>query len=223
MNNPDKPFWESYNEIIQDCETYLSIARDSGLQQDASSRLSQMLQDVTKQKQEAIETGNEDLANLMLGFECVSNCLISELNMWALLKESKPDEAWNALVAAEMSAVDAVRAHKGFSHLIHQSERLEMIEELVFPPQVFFSAGVTVRYQQCSICGQEYGTCTHLAGKPYMGRFCSIIAKDLTFDHVAIVKEPADKRCRAITFEVDGMQRNRMTWKLEPKISKDQN
>ncbi len=216
MNSQTAPFYETYNEIIRECEVYLSITRDSALQIEAQARLTNLLEEVSKKKHDAIKKGDEDLANLLLGFECVCDCLINELKMWVLLKESKADSAWDALVASQMSASDAVRAHKGFSHVIQQLERLELIEELVFPPQVFMSSGTIVKFQQCSICGKEYGTCSHLVGKPYMGRFCGIICKDFTFDHVAIVKHPSDKRCRIINFEVDGMSRNRMTWKLEP-------
>ncbi|MDD3381663.1 MAG: hypothetical protein PHD68_10735, partial [Rugosibacter sp.] len=68
---------------------------------------------------------------------------------------------------------------------------------------------------ECSICGGDYDDCDHLIGRPYMGRFCYIIARDISLDHVAIVKEPADKRCRVERFNVDGGVRNRMTWRIE--------
>jgi len=77
--------------------------------------------------------------------------------MWILLKEEKPDEAWDKLVSAQMAAADAVRAHMGFAHLETQAQRLEEIERLVFPRQVFVSAGIIVQHQECSICGNEYG------------------------------------------------------------------
>ena len=101
-------------------------------------------------------------------------------------------------------------------HLLHQHARLEAIEKLVFHFAVFLSAGWIVGRQECSICAAEYGTCDHLVGKPCMGRLCSIVARELQGNHVAIVKHPADKKCRVITFEVEGGKRDRMTWKIEP-------
>lgn len=152
-----------------------------------------------------------------MGCECVTLALIAELKMWLLLKEENPDDAWDELINAQMAYVDAVRAHSGFNHLTQHSERLEAIEKLIFPPQVFVSSGIIVKNQECSICGKEYGDCDHLVGRPYMGKFCYIIARDMSLDHVAIVDHPADKRCRVKHFEVEGGTRNRMTWKIEPK------
>ena len=137
--------------------------------------------------------------------------------MWLLLKEGKPDAAWGELITAQMASVDAVRAHPGVAHLSEHNKRLEAIEELVFPPQVFISSGMIAGKQECSICGAEYGDCDHLVGKPYMGRFCYTIPKDLSLDHVAIVEHPADKRCRVKYYDSEGGRRNRMTWKIEPK------
>lgn len=217
MNNSLPPFVSSFNEQIKEAEVFLSIARDSDLQQQAVEKLIAVGSSIVEEKERAIKDGIQDYANLLLGCECVTSALIAELKMWLLLKEGKPDAAWDELVTAQMASVDAVRAHPGFSHLSEHNRRLEAIEALVFPPQVFISSGMIVGKQECSICGEEYGDCDHLVGKPYMGKFCYIIAKDLSLDHVAIVEHPADKRCRVQHFNVDGGSRNRMTWKIEPK------
>lgn len=217
MNNSLPPFVSSFNEQVKEAEVFLSIARDSELQQQAVEKLIAVGASIVAEKERAIKDGIEDYANLLLGCECVTSALIAELKMWLLLKEGKPDAAWDELVTAQMASVDAVRAHPGFSHLSEHNRKLEAIEALVFPPQVFISSGMIVGKQECSICGEEYGDCNHLVGKPYMGKFCYIIAKDLSIDHVAIVEHPADKRCRVQHFDVDGGSRNRMTWKIEPK------
>ncbi len=206
-----------FNSIIEECEVFTSITRDSELQREACARLDGLLSELRTEKQDAITEKDEDFANLLLGFECVANCLRAEITMWLLLKSEKPDEAWDNLVTAQMAAAGAVRAHQGFAHLLYKNEQLEAIEKLVFPPQVFISAGLIVRRQECSICGEEYGECAHLAGKPYWGEFCCIIARDLEADHVAIVENPADKRCRVQGFGIDGGWRNRMTWKIAPQ------
>ncbi|MCX7113609.1 MAG: hypothetical protein NTX45_26675 [Proteobacteria bacterium] len=215
MNNALKPFISSFNKQVKEAEVFLSIARDSALQQQTIEKLLVFAASIGIEKDSAINSGNEDYANLLLGCECVTSSLVAELRMWLLLKEEKPDTAWDELVTAQMASIDAVRSHPGFAHLSEHNRRLEVIEKLVFPPQVFLSSGMIVGKQECSVCGEEYGSCDHLAGKPYMGRFCYIIAKEISLDHVAIVEHPSDKRCRVQHFEVDGENRNRMTWKIE--------
>jgi hypothetical protein len=210
-----------FNNQLQASHSLACMARDYGLQVSACSNLSALLETVAEGKTVAVTEGNENLANLFLGFECVAQSLRAELTMWILLKDEKPDEAWNSLIVAQKAAAAAAKAHPGFLHLEHQHARLESIEKLLFPPQVFLSAGWIVGRQECSICAAEYGTCDHLVGKPYMGQLCSIVAKELEGDHVAIVKVPSDKRCRVVTFQVESGTRNRMTWKIEP--SKDRN
>jgi len=215
MNSHLSPFVAEFNRTVQSVEHLLSIARAGELQREAIIILDTTLTDVGNEKAAAAARNEEDYANLLLGCECVAAVLISELKMWLLLKDEKPDEAWNELVTAQMASVDAVRAHKGFAHLEQYVQKLEAIEKIVFPPQVFVSSGMIVRRQECSICGSDYDDCDHLIGRPYMGRFCYIIAQDISLDHVAIVKEPADKRCRVEEFRVEGGVRNRMTWRIE--------
>jgi hypothetical protein len=208
---------KEFNERISKGEIYLSIARDSGLQKNACEELTILLTDVGLEKQIAIETADENFANLLLGFECGINSIISEIRMWISLKEENPDQAWDELISAQNAAISAARAHSAFGKFSHIYKRLEAIEELIFPAQVFMSSGMIVKMQECSICGNEYGECDHLAGKPYMGKFCSIIATNFEINHVAIVQDPADKRCRVVNFETEGGVRNRMTWVITPK------
>lgn len=215
MNRSLPAFVAEFNELVKESENMLSITRDSELQRAACSVLEDALRRTHIEKQKAIASCDEDYANLLLGCESVAHALLAELNMWLLLKEEKPDEAWNHLVAAQMASVDAARAHDGFRHLEHHHQRLEAIEHLVFPRQVFVSSGMLVGFQECAICGQDYDDCEHLVGRPYMGRFCYIIARDVALDHVAIVEHPADKRCRVERFNAEGGTRNRMTWKIE--------
>jgi hypothetical protein len=210
-------FLTSFNERIKEVEVFLSIVRASELQEAACKKLGELLKEIAAEKVMAIKDKNEDYANLLLGCECVAHALIAELRMWLLLKEEKPDAAWDQLVDAQMSSVSASQAHDGFLHLEQHYKKLLAIEHLVFPPQVFVSSGFIVRHQECSICGAEYGECQHLVGKPYMGKFCHIIARDIELDHVSIVEHPADKRCRVQQFDAEGGTRNRMTWRVEAK------
>lgn len=208
---------EYFNTTIKEAQVYISIARDSGLQREALADLAALAKNVAHWKVESIEVQNEDRANMLLGCECAIQYVQAEISMWLLLKEEKPEAAWDKLVDAQSAVLDASRAHHGFAHFVAHSDRLATIEQLIFPPQVFMSAGLIVGSQICSICNAEYEDCPHLIGVPYMGRFCRCILKNIVPDHVAIVEDPANRHCRVTHFGVPGGRRNKMTWKIEPK------
>ena len=215
MKSEPPSFVEELNIPIREAEVFLSITRCSELQQDAIESLKEFQSNVFDMKSKAIAENDGNLANILLGYECVVDTLIAELEMWILLKQDNPDKAWDKLVVAQKSSIGAIRAHAGFNHLVQRCQRLEAIEHLVFPPQVFISSGMLVKHQECSICGREYEDCEHLKGKPYMGKFCRIIVRDAAIDHAAIVENPTDKRCRIMNLEVDGVRRNKMSWRIE--------
>ena len=215
MSNCLPNFIIEFNERVKESEIFLSIARDSELQQEARENLESVLSEIAQKKKIAVENNNEDYANLFLGCECVAKSLINELKMWLLLKQEDPEKAWDHLVSAQMEATSAIKAHAGFRHLEHHRRRLEMIEKIVFPPQMFVSMGTIVHEQECSICGEDYDECEHFAGKPYMGEFCHVIIKRVSVDHLSIVETPASKRHRVTSFDVAGGARNKMTWKIE--------
>lgn len=204
--------------FLQECSIYAFPTRDSELQRAILTQLRAFLEHNLETKHEAIRAGNEDFANRCLGIGCLGSALYSEISMWLLLKEGNPDAAWNDLVAAQMALRDAMKSHPSFHHLEEQVERLDDIERLVFPPQMFFSMGVIARSKICSICQRAYEECEHIAGHPYWGELGGTIVADIEANHVAIVSRPANKLCRIVSFEVDGGgRRNKMTWKLEPK------
>jgi hypothetical protein len=207
---------EIFNASVEGKANLSYIVRDSDLQRDALAELSALAAQVEDWKKRAISAQDENCANLFLGCECVIEALSAELDLWLQLKDGQPDGAWSSLVNAQMATRDAVRAHEGFSHLEARAARLVNIERVIFPDQVFLSAGLIVRRQECSICNAEYGDCPHLVGMPYMGEFCRCILHDIEADHIAMVKEPANKQCRIVYFNSEGGKRNRMTWRVEP-------
>lgn len=151
-----RAFIDAFNQSVESARVFLSITRASELQTAECEKLNNLLKKVFEEKKTAIEDANEDYANMLLGCECVLNTLISEIQMWLLLKEEKPDEAWDQLISAQMASAGAVRASKSFSELEKHSLRLKEIETLVFPKQQFISSGLIVHRQECSICSQEY-------------------------------------------------------------------
>jgi hypothetical protein len=217
MSSPIPVFVTNFNTIVDECATVRYITRDSGLQKEACTKLQDPLVQIKAEKEFAKASGDEDYANLLLGCECVADALISEISMWVLLKQGRPDEAWDALVAAQSNLTSAMKAHEGFARLDDNIRRLDAIERLVFPPQLFLSSGMIVKSQICSICGEEYEDCEHVNGRPYMGKFCIVSLIPSAVDHVAIVDKPANKRCRILKFSTEGGYRNRMTWVVEPR------
>jgi hypothetical protein len=212
MSNSVTDFINRFNEIIKSCEAYQFITRDSDLQKEALVSLSDLRRQVLAVKDKAIKNQDEQFSNILLGYECVIQSLMSELQMWLDLKLGEPDKAWDNLILAQNSNIAAMRSDEGFGHLVPRSKKLELIENLIFPPQTFLSTGLIAGSQECSICNKEYENCDHIKGKPYMGDLCRLIIKDIIeLNHVAIVENPADKGCRIIK---DGA-RNRMTFKIE--------
>jgi hypothetical protein len=215
MNEPIPEFLAKFDKIAGESAVFMFITRDTDLQRQACSSLNELLVQIGDEKASAIARLDEDYANTLLGCHCVAKALVSEITMWILLKESRPDKAWDMLVAAQMALAGALRAHKMFAHLEAQVQRLGAIERLIFPPQVFLSSGMIVATQTCSICGQEYEDCPHVKGRPYLGEFCYVWIVPSEVDHVAMVHDPADKSCRIIKFTAEGGYRNRMTWLVE--------
>jgi len=192
-----------------------TVTRASHLQQQAVKDLSKLEDELSKKKDSSIKSNNNDEANAYLSLGCAVTSLSCNIKMWILLKEEKPDQAWDELVNAQSNATSALKAHSVSSHLERYSQLLHVIEKIIFPPQVFTSTGLIVKEEECSICGESYEDCEHIAGKPYLGIFCSIFVKDMQLNEVSIVNEPADKTCRITHFDVAEGRRNRMTWNIE--------
>lgn len=205
-----------FNAGIKEAEIFLCLARSSKLQLEQCFALDLLSYNATRIKHEAVRRGNENDANLFLGFECAIGAVRSELMMWILLKRDMPNEAWDRLVAAQMGCLDATRAHIGFAHCEQRLNDLEQLEGQIFPPQTFMSAGFVSNRLDCSVCGERYSKCEHLRGKPYMGQFCEVIHRNPRGDHVALVKTPADKRCRVVSFKTKDGHQDKLSWEITP-------
>src|SRR5260370_5588842 len=96
-----------------------------------------------------------------------------------------------------------MRAHPVANHLEGYAAHLAALEEHIFPNHGFYSIGEIVKTSECSICGQEYGACDHLIGKPYMGKICNQRVTEYELEEVSIVTNPGNKHCRVISFTDD--------------------
>ena len=203
---------EEFNRRTAEVEPLLILTRDSGLQAGAVDELKSYYTTLETYRSQAEAQRAEHAANILLGFKSVVSGLAEELNLFRLLKSEEPDRAWDALVRAQAGFDAALRAHHSFDYLRPKAERLRELERYLFPPLRFLSAGMIVRRQECSICEADYAACDHLAGRPYCGRFCYIVLKEVEPNHVALVEEPANRHCRIVSFSTPEGRRNVMTW-----------
>lgn len=203
---------EDFTWRVTTIEPLLILTRDSGLQGEAIVALREFFEELEGYRASAEAQGAEDPANIFLGFKSIVSGLAEELSLYRLLKAGEPDRAWDALIRAQAAFDAALRAHASFDYLSPKAHRLRELEGFLFPPVQFLSAGMIVRKQECSICNADYAACDHLAGKPYCGRFCYVILKEVEPDHVALVKEPANRHCRVVAFSTPEGRRNVMTW-----------
>lgn len=194
------------------------LTMDRGLQENARRELEEVSAALAGKKEMCIRSGNSGAANDLLVSELYVASLRRELGMWLQLKDEEYDSAWDDLVMAQRTLSEAcqVARQQGLpqeDHLAVRLERLEAIEQCVFPPQTFVSLGARVQSLKCSVCGRDYDDCEeHIAGRAYDGELCCLVTVGpLRADHVALVANPEDKRCRATDVSVDGFLRNTMT------------
>lgn len=204
-----------FNEILHACQRLCYVTRSRDLQVAAREQALSLLKKLGALKDDAVARSEEDSANLVLSLECTIQALISELGMWIALKDGNPDAAWDHLVLAQTSAREALAAHAMAASigLNNYLRKLQIWEQFVFPPQAFTSVGVIIRRAKCTICQLDYGTCDHVAGRPYMGEICVRDVVEADLQEISLVHEPANKMCRLLSItDDDGIMRNVMTW-----------
>jgi len=212
-----------FQETVTHCRRFCFAARAREFQVEAIEQLEKLKAKVVDLKAEMIAAQEEDYANQLLSIEKMINALVYELKMWVAFKDDDPHAAWTNIVEAQSSARLAMQAHEIAGHLQPYVERLYALEKLLFPPQMFLSAGVIIRRSTCSICGMEYGDCEHVVGKAYMGQICARVIEEADLREVSIVPEPANKHCRTLSISDENGTRDLMTWRLIPERLSDQN
>ena len=204
-----------FKDLIEENSHFRYFTRSTTLQKDAVGQLNDWKTKISEEKARAVEFGDEDQANLLLGYECVVRALVSEIEMCILLKDGDPDAAWNRLINSQDGYRAAGGAHQQLEGMLHEAHRLESIEKLVFPPQNFsMSFGFVATVIACSICEGDYAECEHIKGKAYMGEFCYTILNEIELHEVSIVTEPADKLARIVLISTEEGMRNCMTWEI---------
>jgi hypothetical protein len=214
MKTPIEVFREHFNDVIEEVQRFAVFVRGIEFQFESISKLEALEQESLTAKLAAVDRQSEDEANAYLAFETMAKALSEEFRFYIKLKNDLPDEAWDHLINAQSCAATAMKAHGVASHLDGYIQRLHTLERLFFPTPVFFSSGFIVRNSECSICHSEYGECSHLKGRPYMGQICTRIVTDAELLEVSVVSDPADKHCRALHYTEDGVPRNVFTQRV---------
>jgi len=210
-----------YTRVIREAEKVCFIARAPELQSAAREQLSELGVYLADAKAGFVQARDETAANACLALECLVRALYAELSMYLAWKDDSAENAWDHLIEAQTASGAAIRAHPLGQAGLRRLGHYDQLENLLFPPQVFQSVGAVVRDQECSICGSDYDGCEHIKGRPYFGQLCHVRITLADLSHVALVEEPADKRCRVTHFSEGGKWRNRMTWRLEERGSED--
>jgi hypothetical protein len=219
MNAKTEAFRSKFFAAAFTYQKFCFMSRAKEFQIEACEGLESLKREASTLKREAVDLEDEDSANASLSFELMIEALTDELKMWIALKNDDPNSAWDYLVNAQVAAGDAMQIHAVARHLESYINHLYAIEPILFPPQMFCSPGMIIKKAKCSICGQEYGECTHVKGRAYMGELCvrHIVKADLR--EVSCVTDPANKQARATSFKEDGKTRDVMTWRIIPDES----
>jgi len=210
---------EQFETVAREAQTLAFLPRATELQLVTRETVSEFLRTLDSQKQAMVANGDELAANTILAMELSLKAVLHELHMWIILKSDTPDEAWDRLVDAQSACHDALRVRQQLqlesSGLENQLQKLLLLEQLVFPPQMFQSIGGTVARQECSICHEAYDECSHIKRRAYQGALCHVIIHLADLREISIVSDPANKHCRITHFSEGSRMRNKMTWRLE--------
>jgi hypothetical protein len=208
--------------FLRDCDSeldsqskFLYFSRGREFQIEAKDKITTLKQRISEVLKISKEYGYEDLSNRLKGVEALAQSAISELDMYIYLKDNCMSDAWDALISAQMGIFWSMKAHPVFADgLESHAAKLEALEKVLFPSQVFCSAGFTVHSTECSICKKDYKECDHIKGRIYNGEFCGRIITKCTANEVSIVEELADKRCRVQSFGDGATMRDTLTWRI---------
>lgn len=145
-------------------------------------------------------SNNETFLNALFVSDKYIHLINNYCRTWQLIYEEKYSESWNTL----QNCLDAIRLVKRFSNIDVVFLERQLLElESAYPYNLFASIGIRVRMFECSICGKDIDSkeCPHRRLGLYSGVMAYGIAKEITsWDHVALVEYPVDKRC-VVQFE----------------------
>lgn len=196
-----------YNEVIDEAQKMAIFTVGIELQKKEIENLELYINELSAQKKDFASKNNENEANLIYCFERLAMIIQSELKMLVCLKEDEMAQAWDTLVDCQVNLGTIMRNYPFESdHLEHYLKRLDSYEKTLFPKMVFHSVGGFVKKSHCSICKADYGDCDHIKGKFYNGEMCSRHITEMELEEVSMVENPANKHCRLLFRETNGIK-----------------
>lgn len=191
---------------------------DNLLQRRSTTIDEEVASQISLQQEEAVSSGNEELANTLWCYSTIfnihklylkayshmstasksSNELVDEFDS---VKSKEYEMAWNDLDQCDINISFLERCFCIPNHSMsdyHIEEILGDIKRLqpLFPYRVFTSRETLIKQQRCSICGKIVSIrhpCGHVVGKLYMGKMCGREITDMEFISENIVTTPFDK------------------------------
>lgn len=208
-------------DAVNEAARFCYFVRDAGLQQEQVDCLLRVKNRVKGFKYGAAEAGNEGVANKLFQLQCRLNAQRLFLCMWLALKRDEPFQAWDELIGAQEYVAMALRAAADDIQLEEFLEHLQRAEEVIFPGFAYYQSwSVVMRGGTCTVCGRPLAECDHIEGRVYSGRMCARVNPELiSCDHIALVKDPRDRRCVITELEVDGQVRDYMTWRVVREVA----
>lgn len=176
--------------------------------------------------------GLEYQADCFLFSQCVLTSLYSMLNVLIQIKKLENSKAWDSLIDAYEYLGIAHAFLKKHPHNIPVSLKgvnditavCSLWEKAFFPQLSYTSAGFTETIGKCSVCFSNFACCEHVEGYIYHGVLCQRIDRRiLEANHLALVKNPKDRRCIIETthdkdgYQIDVFSREKIEGETEPK------
>lgn len=218
MNNILLEYRTKADDLFEEIGRFACFVRDNEFQKGCIERLNSFKVLLSKERINSVKNHDNDLANGFASFELVTESFICEFKMWIALKENKYNDAWDFLIDSQDLAIRAMQAHEVNAHLSVYLRRLEVLEKLLFPPQLFVSDRSIVSKCKCSICDNDIQECEHIKGKFYMGEQCIEIIENIeSINGFDFVKEPANKKCRMLVIVEGDVEKDLMTLKTITK------
>jgi len=155
----------------------------------------------------AIKKNDEYCANTAFLIEMNFTLIRSIANFWKSCEDYEYRNAWMNLQDA-LSQNRILLNHfdlEKHDSIVKCYKYLSLIEKL-FPYRVFVSSGLNQLKIKCSICGKSSfdPECNHIVGNLYWGKMAyNIVERIGSFDHIAFVPNPADKRLILRDYEYD--------------------
>jgi hypothetical protein len=204
-----KDIQDDFIEFIDLCNKYTIFTCSKKIQKEQVIKCEEYIKKIKYYKQCVTHNNIEEVVidaflNELFHMQCFVNSISSILSMWIELKDEKSYSAWCCLVSAQ-EYIEVASKIKEYEGVINWKKRLLDIEKLIFPNLVYLSGGYIESIGKCSICSKNFTECDHVENHVYMGKLCQRVDKEIkAVHHVAIVKNPRDRRCIIKSKTIDG-------------------